>query len=440
MPTEEDLNNLRLKIIKLTKKYAIIKEKREFIPGKTWILYSGRFFGSEEYESMVEASLDGWVTEGKYTELFENNISQYLGVGYSSFVNSGSSANLIAISSLTSNYLKERRLNLGNEVITVAAGFPTTLNPIIQNGLIPGFVDVDLSTYNANPHNLKDAISDNTKAIILAHTLGNPFDVYAIKKLATENGLFLIEDNCDALGSEYDGKKTGSFGDFSTLSFYPAHQITTGEGGAISTNNEILNKISKSFRDWGRDCYCKPGAYNTCGIRFSQQFAELPFGYDHKYVYSHIGYNLKATDLQAALGLAQIKRLDGFVQRRRKNFSALYKGLKQYSNLIILPKKTHNSNPSWFSFPITIRDSTGFKRADIVNYLEKNKIATRMLFAGNITKQSAYLDIKKRIYGNLLNTDKIMNDSFFVGVYPGIGEEQINYMIEVFHNFFKKYN
>jgi len=397
-------------------------------------------FGSEEYEAMVEASLDGWVTEGKYTEMFENALSKYLGVHYTSFVNSGSSANLIAISALTSNYLKDKKLNPGDEIITVAASFPTTVNPIIQNNLIPVFVDVDLGTYNANPNIIKEAISDKTKAIFLAHTLGNPFDVYAIKKIAKENDLFLIEDNCDALGSEYDGKKTGSFGDFSTLSFYPAHPITTGEGGAVNTNNELYNKIARSFRDWGRDCYCKPGAFNTCGMRFSQQFGELPFGYDHKYVYSHIGYNLKATDIQAAIGLAQIKKLSLFVDKRRKNFSALYKGLKEYSNLLILPEKTHNSNPSWFSFPITIRDNAGFKRTDIVNYLEKNKIATRMLFAGNITKQPAYLNIKKRIYGSLTNTDKIMNDSFFVGIYPGIGEEQINYMLEIFNRFLKKYN
>ena len=440
MFNDSSLEQIRNEIIELTKKYAMIKEKKEFIPGKTWILYSGRVFGNEEYEAMVEASLDGWVTEGKYTEQFEKELSNYLKVKYTALVNSGSSANLIAISSLTSDYLDINKLKPGDEVITVAAGFPTTINPIIQNSLIPVFVDVDLGTYNVNIEELKSAVNDKTKAIILAHTLGNPFDVYAVKKIAEEYDLFLIEDNCDALGSEYDGRKTGTFGDFSTLSFYPAHHITTGEGGAISTSNKDLDRIARSFRDWGRDCYCKPGASNTCGMRFSQQFGELPFGYDHKYVYSHIGYNLKATDIQAALGLAQIKKIDYFVEKRKENFSTLYKALKDYSNLIIMPKKTKNSNPSWFGFPITIRDDAGFKRADIVNYLEQNKIATRMLFAGNATKQPAYLKIKKRIVGDLKNTDKIMNDSFFVGVYPGIGIEQLNYMIDILEKFFKKYN
>lgn len=389
---------------------------------------------------MVEASLDGWVTEGKYTEQFEMELSKYLNVKFTLFVNSGSSANLISMASLTSKYLGSKSLKAGDEIITVAAGFPTTINPIIQNGLIPVFVDVDLGTYNVNIEELKSAISEKTRGIILAHTLGNPFDIYTIQKIARSNDLFLIEDNCDALGSEYNDKKTGSFGNFSSLSFYPAHHITTGEGGAVSTSDKNLDKIARSFRDWGRDCYCKPGASNTCGMRFLQQFGELPFGYDHKYVYSHIGYNLKSTDIQAALGLAQLKKLDAFVQQRKNNFSALYNALKEYSNLIILPEKTKNSNPSWFGFIITVKDGSGFKRADIVNYLEQNKIVTRMLFAGNVTKQPAYLGIKKRIIGNLQNTDKIMKDSFFVGVYPGIGVEQMNYMIEVFDKFFKKYN
>ena len=438
MDSKPTLDDIRKEIINLTIKYALIKETKKFIPGKTWIPYSGRVFGNEEYEAMVDASLDGWVTEGKYTDQFEKKLSEYLNVKFTSFVNSGSSANLIAISSLTSNYLDSKKLKTGDEVITVAAGFPTTINPIIQNGLIPVFVDVDLGTYNVNIEELKSAITDKTKAIVLAHTLGNPFDVYEVKKIAKEFSLFLIEDNCDALGSEYDDKKTGSFGDFSTLSFYPAHHITTGEGGAVNSNDKNLDTIARSFRDWGRDCYCKPGASNTCGMRFSQQFGELPFGYDHKYVYSNIGYNLKATDIQASLGLAQIKKLNYFVQQRRKNFSALYNALKGYSNLIILPEKTKNSNPSWFGFPITVQNKVGFKRSDIVNYLEQNKIATRMLFAGNATKQPAYINIKRRVIGDLRNTDKIMNDTFFVGVYPGIGSEQINYMIDMFEKFFKK--
>ena len=355
-------------------------------------------------------------------------------------VNSGSSANLVAMSSLTSPSLGKDRVEPGDEVITVAAGFPTTVNPIVQNGAVPVFVDVDEETYNINVDELEEAMSEKTKAIMIAHTLGNPFDIDRVLKTAQEHNLYLIEDNCDALGSKYKDKMTGTFGDLSTLSFYPAHHITMGEGGAVNTNNPNMEKMSRSFRDWGRDCYCETGASDSCGMRFTQKFGDLPLGYDHKYVYSHIGYNLKATDLQAAIGLAQLQKINHFVDVRKKNFRFLSERLRDYGEQFILPKSLPDSDPSWFAFPLTVRPGMGFSRKQIVDHLESHKIMTRTLFAGNLTKHPAYLGIDKRIASSLTVTDNIMNNAFFIGVYPGITEEMLNFIGDVFDEFMRKYS
>lgn len=431
-------HNYRKEIMDLVSKFVEDKPKEDFVPGKTWIRYAGRVYGVEEYLNLIDAALDGWITAGRYSEEFEFEFSKFLGVESSILVNSGSSANLIALSSLTSPLLGNNRIKSGDEVITVAAGFPTTVNPIIQNDLVPVFVDVEERTYNINVGQIKDAISERTKAIMIAHTLGNPFDLGSVMKICKEYGLYLIEDNCDALGSTYQGKMTGSFGDFSTLSFYPAHHITMGEGGAVNTNDPILERIMRSFRDWGRDCYCETGASDSCGMRFTQKFGDLPLGYDHKYVYSHIGYNLKATDLQAALGVAQLKKADNFIKIRKKNFHFIYERLKDFEDYLILPKSLPDADPSWFAFPITVREDSGLRRLELTNYLEKNKIMTRTLFAGNITKHPAYINVRKRIPLDLKITDKVMNNSFFVGVYPGINNEMIEYMAGTFEDFLRK--
>lgn len=428
---------LRDKIKSLVSEYVASGSKREFIPGESWIHYAGRVFDESEYLHLIDAVLDGWITAGRFSEDFESSLSSYLEAYSALIVNSGSSANLVAVSALTSPQLGDRALRKGDEVVTVAAGFPTTVNPIVQNGLVPVFLDVELGTYNIKADDIQDAISDKTRAIVVAHTLGNPFDLDTVTKIAKDNGLFLIEDNCDALGSEYRGKKTGTFGDLSTSSFYPAHHITMGEGGAVVTQSPEFDQIARSFRDWGRDCYCETGASDTCGVRFTQKFGELPYGYDHKYVYSHIGYNLKATDLQASLGVAQLKKLPDFIAARKKNFKMLYEGLKPFDDFIMLPEHTTHSDPSWFGFPITLRKEAPFGRSDLIRYLEKNKIMTRMLFGGNLLKQPAYLNLEYRISGNLDNTDFITNNSFFVGVYPGIGTRQVSYMLDVFRGFFK---
>ena len=428
---------LREKILSLTKEYAsIVNSNKKFIPGKTVIPFAARYFDEEEYINLVDAALDAWLTTGRFAEEFEMQFSDFFGLKSCSLVNSGSSANLLAISALTSKKLGERRLKPGDEVITVAAGFPTTVNPIVQNGFIPVFVDVDIPTYNIKVESLENAISEKTKVIMLAHTLGNPFNLDVIKALVDKYNLWLIEDCCDALGSKYRNKLVGTFGDIATVSFYPAHHITMGEGGAILTNDLNFERIIRSFRDWGRDCYCEPGASNTCGMRFTQQFGTLPFGYDHKYVYSHIGYNLKMTDMQAAVGLAQLKKLPKFIEARKKNFKLLKDGLKKFSDYLILPEETANSDPSWFGFPITVK-SEKIKRYDLVKFLENNKIMTRMLFGGNLTRQPAYEDVKYRVYGDLTNTDIVMNDTFFIGVYPGITSEMIEYMINTFEKFFQ---
>ena len=434
---QKDNTEARSKVFQSVIQFLNTKEEEKFIPGKTWIKYAGRVFDQEEYITLVDAVMDGWVTAGRYAEEFEFQLSKYLGLYSSSLVNSGSSANLLALSSLTSPTLGEDRLKKGEEVITVAAGFPTTVNPIIQNGLIPVFLDVQEGTYNINPELVEDAVSDKTRAIMIAHTLGNPFDLDIIMKIAKDHNLYLIEDNCDALGSEYGGKKTGTFGNFSTLSFYPAHHITTGEGGAVNTNDPILERIVRSFRDWGRDCYCEPGASNTCGMRFTQKFGESPLGYDHKYVYSHIGYNMKITDLQAAIGVVQIRKINSFVTKRRHNFRYLYDRLKEFEHVFDLPTTLKKSNPSWFAFPLTVRENSGFKRNEIVNFLEEKKIMTRPIFAGNLTRHPAYLNVDKRIGSELRITDKIMNNSFFIGVYPGINNEMLDYVADMIYEFLR---
>jgi CDP-6-deoxy-D-xylo-4-hexulose-3-dehydrase len=430
----------RSRILQLVRQYYQDKFiQTEFLPGQSIVRYAGRVFDEEELINLVDSSLDFWLTAGQNAEAFESELAEYIGLEESVLVNSGSSANLIAISILTSPKLKERQLKPGDEVITVAGGFPTTLAPILQNQLIPVFVDIELGNYNAIPEQLGKAVSKKTKAIFLAHTLGNPFDLEAVINLSKRYNLWLIEDNCDALGSLYNNKFTGTFGDIATFSFYPAHHITMGEGGCVATDNEELARISRSFRDWGRDCYCASGEDNTCGIRFTQQFGNLPVGYDHKFVYSHIGYNLKITDMQAAIGRAQLKKLPVFVQKRKENFTLLYEGLKIFKDRIILPNPTSKSIPSWFGFPITIRDNQNFNRTNLVQFLNENKIHTRNLFAGNLLRQPAFINIAHRVVSDLKNTDFVMNNTFFIGVYPGIGEAEISYVIDRFNYFFKRY-
>lgn len=431
--------DIRLKILDQVKKYYEIKfHKPDFIPEQSIVRYAGRVFDQEELVNLVDSSLDFWLTAGHNAEAFENEFAEFFGSTDSILVNSGSSANLLAMTTLTSPKLKKRQLKPGDEVLTVASGFPTTLAPIIQNNLVPVFIDVELGKYNAIPGLIEKAISPKTKAVFMAHTLGNPFDLSIVTDIAKKNNLWVIEDNCDALGSKYDNKLTGTFGDLSTVSFYPAHHITMGEGGSVITNNEELARIVRSLRDWGRDCYCASGEDNTCGVRFSQQFGDLPTGYDHKYVYSHIGYNLKVTDMQAAVGRAQLKKLNGFISKRKENFKLIYSGLKIFGDRLILPEATPKSDPSWFSFPITVKDHQRFTRTDIAKFLNENKIHTRNLFAGNLLKQPAFKGIVHRVVGSLKNTDKIMNDTFFIGVYPGIGKTEIDYMISKFEEFFRK--
>ena len=409
--------------------------EKTFIPGKTPIRYAGRVFDEKEIQAAVEASLDFWLTEGRFAEEFQCELAEKIGVEYALLTNSGSSANLLALTALTSPLLKEKRLKPGDGVITVAAGFPTTTNPIIQNGLVPVFVDVDIPTYNIDVNQIEEAIGPKTKALFIAHTLGNPFNLDEVMKIVSMHNLFLVEDNCDALGSTYRGKNTGSFGHLATHSFYPAHHITLGEGGAVATSDKTLARIVRSLKDWGRDCYCGPGENDTCGRRFSGQYGELPYGYDHKYVYSHIGYNLKATDIQAAIGVEQLKKLNKFCEARRNNFNLWKEGFKKYKDLFILPEATEGSDPAWFAFPVTVRDKAGFTRTELTNYLSENLIETRNLFGGNLLRQPAYLNIKHRKIGNLENTDRIMNDTFFLGTFPGIGSKQIEYTMAVIEKF-----
>jgi len=431
-------SSIRKKILNQVAGYFACRRKDEFVSGKTRIPYAGRVYDEQELVSLVDASLDFWLTAGRYADKFEKGLAGFLGVKYCLLTNSGSSANLLAVSALTSPLLKARQLKPGDEVITTACGFPTTLNPILQNKLIPVFVDVELGTYNIQAEKIPRAITKKTKAIFIAHTLGNLVNLEKIMRVAKKYNLWLCEDNCDSLGSKYKGKYTGAFGDISTCSFFPAHHLTTGEGGAVLTDNLLLRRIIMSFRDWGRDCYCSSGRDNTCGNRFSQKFGELPYGYDHKYVYSHIGYNLKITDMQAAVGCAQLKKLPGFIDARKRNFEFLFKVFEKYSDYFILPQAQEYSQPSWFGFPVLVKDTASFNRADIVNYLEQNKIATRMLFGGNLTKQPAYKNVKYRISAGLKNTDLVMNNLFWIGVYPGITELMLAYIEKTVGNFFKK--
>jgi len=418
--------------------YKSEKKERKFIPGQTPINYAGRIYDEKELINLVDASLDFWPTAGRYARTFERKLADFLGLKYCLLTNSGSSANLLAVSALTSPLLKDKRLLPQDEVITTACGFPTTLNPIIQNNLVPVFIDIDLGTYNIRADKIEKAINKKTRAIFIAHTLGNPANLSEIMRIVRKYNLWFIEDNCDSLGSKYRGKYTGTFGHISTCSFYPPHIITTGEGGAVLTNNPLLRRILLSFRDWGRDCWCEPGCDNTCGKRFSWQSGKLPFGYDHKYIYSHIGYNLKTTDMQAAIGVAQFEKLPKFIKARRKNFALLYKRFKKYEKFFILPECLKDSEPAWFGFPVLVKENAPFSRADIVNYLEGKKIATRMLFGGNLTKQPAYQDVKCRIFRNLRNTDIVMNNLFWLGVYSGITEQKLNYIIGVIDEFLGK--
>ncbi len=426
---------LRKKILALVREFFAAGEQSTFIPGETTVRYAGRVFDDAELVNAVDASLDFWLTSGRFTEEFEYELAQLLDLDTCLLVNSGSSANLIALSALTSPQLGDRRLKAGDEVITVAAGFPTTVNPIIQNRAVPAFIDVELATYVPTAKGIFGAVTPQTKAVIIAHTMGIPFDAAATREFCDKHGLWLIEDCCDALGSRLDGRYLGTFGHLSTSSFYPAHQITLGEGGAIFTDDEELAHIARSFRDWGRDCYCAGGENNTCGKRFGQQFGTLPFGYDHKYVYSHIGYNLKATDIQAAIGCAQLKKLDRFVAARRHNWTVLRKELEPYTDRFILPETPPRCEPSYFGFVITVREDAGFSRDELTSYLEQAKIETRSLFCGNLLRHPAYQGIEHRIDGDLVNTDIIMNNTFFIGVYPGLTEVQMTYVIDTFRKF-----
>lgn len=414
-------------------------QNKAFVEGDR-IPYASRVYDHEEMVNLVDSALEFWLTSGRYTEQFEKDLATYLGVKYCALVNSGSSANLVAFMTLTSPLLKERQVKRGDEVITVAAGFPTTVAPIIQYGAVPVFVDVTIPQYNIDTAKLEKALSSKTKAVMLAHTLGNPFDLANVKAFCEKHNLWLVEDNCDALGSEYvvngEKKLTGTIGDIGTSSFYPPHHLTMGEGGAVYTDNPLLNKIIRSFRDWGRDCVCPSGCDNLCGHRFDRQYGELPLGYDHKYVYSHFGYNLKATDMQAAIGVAQLKKFPSFVKKRRENFNKLYQGLKDIKDKFILPEPCENSQPSWFGFMLTCKD--GIDRGKVVSYIEEHGIQTRMLFAGNLTKHPCFDEMRAtgkgyRIVDNLDNTDKIMRDTFWVGVYPGMTEEKLDYMIKIIH-------
>lgn len=424
---------------KIGQLWRLRREKITFTPGVSPVNYSGRVYDDKELINLVDASLDFWLTAGRYAKEFERKIAKFLGITYCILTNSGSSANLLAISALTSPLLKDRRLKPQDEVITTACSFPTTLNPIIQNNLVPVFADIDLATYNIKVSNIEKAISKKTKAIFIHHALGNPANLNKIMTLVKKYNLWFIEDNCDSLGSKYRGKYTGIFGHISTCSFFPAHHITTGEGGAVLTNDPLLQKIILSLRDWGRDCWCESGHDNTCGKRFSRQLGRLPFGYDHKYTYSHIGYNLKITDMQAAIGVAQLEKLPKFIAARKENFNYLYKYFEKYKKYFILPKSTKNSEPSWFVFPILVKDNAHFSRIDIIDYLEENKIATRMFFGGNLIKQPAYKEIKYRIFGSLVNTDMVMNRLFSIGVYPEITKKKMKYMIKVLDNFLGQY-
>ena len=408
-----------------------------FLPGTSNVPVSGKVIDKDDIKKMIEACLDGWLTTGRFNKIFEKNITEFTGSKLAITVNSGSSANLLAFMTLTSEKLKERAIKAGDEVITVAAGFPTTVNPILQFGAIPVFIDIEIPTYNIDISKIEKAITKKTKAIMIAHTMGNPFDVKSIREICDKYNLWLIQDTCDALGAKFDNKKLGYYGDIGTVSFYPAHHITMGEGGLVYTNSIKLKMIAESFRDWGRDCYCEPGKDNTCNKRFEWKLGDLPFGYDHKYTYSHLGYNLKITDMQAACGVSQLSKLDGFINQRIINHAYLYDKFKKFEDYFILPEKTKNSEPSWFGFLLTIKNKK-IIRNDLIKYLNMNKIGTRLLFAGNITKQPYMKNLKYRIEGSLENTDKVMTESFWIGVYPGLNREHLDYICSIVENYINK--
>jgi CDP-6-deoxy-D-xylo-4-hexulose-3-dehydrase len=436
---KDNILEIRDKILSLVNDYSHINFKqKEFIPGISDIPVSGKVIGNLELKNMVEASLDGWLTTGRFNEQFEKKLANFLETKCLLTVNSGSSANLIAFSTLTSPKLKERAIQKGDEVITVAAAFPTTVNPIIQFGAIPVFIDVKIPTYNIDENLIEEAITKKTKAIVLAHTLGNPFNIKKIKEICDKYNLWLIEDSCDALGSRFNGQNVGTFGDLATLSFYPAHHITMGEGGAVFTNSKKLERIAESFRDWGRDCYCEPGKDNTCNKRFEWQLGGLPFGYDHKYTYSHLGYNMKITDMQAACGLAQLDRLEYFIKKRKENFNYLFKKLKDMEEFLILPKAEQNSEPSWFGFPLSLKKNTKHNRNDLIKYLNENKIGTRLLFSGNLIKQPFMKGIEFKVNKELKNTNFILENTFWIGVYPGLNSDQLDFVSQKIKNFFSK--
>lgn len=428
---------IRKEIAALVEKYAELEyAPKIFMAGESIVPPSGKVLGAKELQYMVDASLDGWLTAGRFNEAFEKRLGEYFGLPHVLTTTSGSSANLLALTALTSPKLGVRALKKGDEVITVAAGFPTTVNPAIQNGLIPVFVDVDNKTYNVNASLIEGAVTDKTKVIMIAHTLGNTFDLKEVKRVADKYNLWLIEDCCDALGSSYNGEMVGTFGDIATVSFYPAHHITMGEGGAVLTKSSELKTLIESFRDWGRDCYCGPGCDDTCGKRFDQQLGSLPQGYDHKYTYSHLGYNLKITDMQAACGLAQMDSVDKFVEARKANFKYLKAALATCEEFLELPEATENSDPSWFGFPITLKESAGVTRVELLKFMDEAKVGTRLLFAGNLTRQPYFENIEYRVHGDLTVTDRIMHQTFWVGVYPGLTTDHLDYIVSKFEDFF----
>lgn len=428
----------REEVIELAKQYYEQEHQNtKLIPGESYIAASGKMVDSDDLGNLIDSSLDMWLTAGRYSDQFEREFPKHIGLKYCSLVNSGSSANLVAFTALTSHKLGERRLKKGDEVITVAAGFPTTISPILQNGLVPVFIDCQIGTYDFDASVIEEAISDKTKCIFMAHTLGNPFNLNKVMELADRYNLWVIEDNCDALGAKYNDKYTGTFGHICTCSFYPAHHMTMGEGGAVLTNDPLLHQIMKSIRDWGRDCICPPGRDNICGHRFTQRHGDLPEGYDHKYVYSHLGYNLKVTDMQAAIGLSQLNKLDSFIEARKANHQKITEKLREFEEYLILPEATPNSDPSWFGYVITVREEAQFTRDELTGYLEEHKIGTRLLFAGNILRQPCFTEenYEYRVVGTLDNTDRIMNGTFWIGTWPGIDDDCIDYIYNVFKNF-----